>query len=388
MNALSSPKVLTTRRKRIALFSSDPQLRRDIATRLDSLAIYDVQVAEAEAFLAGPPAEGRPSVVILDVGEGELLAGSRLVDARAAWANVPLVALSGELGSEQMRNLVRLNAADWLRKPFDGKELINAVTFHGSGSQASKSRIITFIGATGGAGATTLALSAADHLASRSAEGAAGTCLVDLDFQHANCSAYLNVYTEFDIEGVIANPDRLDVELMDLIKLTRKPGFTLYSFERPSLPFASNGQDFVFKLLDLAAYRFEDVVIDLPNVETPWQNSVLSTSDEIFLVFELNIASLRHAKHLFQRIRGLRGNGANITLIANKRKRKLFGNHFSPGELEKIFKQPHIKAVSLDTPLLTDALNRALLPSEVHARARFNKDVKAIFRERLDAKAR
>lgn len=387
MNALN-PKVLPTRRKRIALFSADPQLRRDVATRLDALAIYDVQVAETDAFLKGPPAEGRPTVVILDVGDGDLLAGSGLVDARAAWGNVPLVALSGELGSDQMRNLVRLNAADWLRKPFDGKELINAVTFHDSGSEASKSRVITFIGATGGAGATTLALSAADYLASKSAERAASTCLVDLDFQRANCSAYLNIYNEFDIEGVVTNPDRLDVELMDLIKLTRKPGFTLYSFERPSLPYEANGQDFVFKLLDLAAYRFEDVIIDLPNVETPWLNSVLSTSDEIFIVFELNIASLRHAKHLYQKIRSLRGSGASIMLVANKQKRKLFGNHFSRRELEKVFKMPHIKAVSLDSPLLTDALNRALLPSEAHSGARFNKDLKAIFRERLDAKAR
>ena len=57
-------------------------------------------------------------------------------------------------------------------------------------------------------------------------------------------------------------------------------------------------------------------------------------------------------------------------------------------ELQKIFKMPHIKSVSLDAPLLTDAVNRALLPSEVHSRARFNKDVKAMLRERLDAKPR
>jgi pilus assembly protein CpaE len=55
--------------------------------------------------------------------------------------------------------------------------------------------------------------------------------------------------------------------------------------------------------------------------------------------------------------------------------------------LEKVFKAPHIKSVSLDIPLLSDALNRALLPSEVHARARFNKDLKLMFRERLDAAA-
>jgi pilus assembly protein CpaE len=387
MNALNT-KIQPTRRKRIALYSADARFKQDVAARLDALAIYDVQVEDAEAFLKGPRADARPSVAIFDVGQGEMLDSERLAEARTAWASVPLIALSGELQAEQMRALVRLNTADWLRKPVDPKELINAVTFHDSGSEANKSRVITFIGANGGAGATTLALSAADYLARKSPQNAAGTCIVDLDFQRANCSGYLNIYNEFDLAGVVSSPDRLDVELMDIIKLTHKRGFTLYSFERPGLPFEPGGAQFVFRLLDLAAYRFDDVVLDLPDIETPWQKTVLSTSDEIFLVFELNVASLRRAKGIYTRIRELRGGAANVTLIANKRKRKLFGNHFSKGELEKIFKMPHIKAVSLDTPLLTDALNRALLPSEVHQSARFNKDVTSIFRERLDGAKR
>jgi pilus assembly protein CpaE len=384
----ASTKILPTRRKRIALFSADTNLRNDVSTRLESLAIYDVQVHEPELFLEGPKGDQKPSVVIFDVGEGGLLGSPKLNDARAAWAGVPLIALSGDLPDDRIRTLVRLNAADWLRKPFDNKELINAVSFHDSGTAAAKSRVITFISASGGAGATTLALAASEYLAKKSSDAAAATCLVDLDFQHANCSSYLNLYNEFDLTGVITQPERLDVELMDIIKLMRAPGFTLYSFERPELPFEPKGQDFVFKLLDLAAYRFDNVVIDLPNRETPWSNTVLSTSDEIFLVFELNIVSLRHAKQIYSRIRELRGSAASVTLVANKHKRKLFGNHFSRSELQKIFKMPHIKSVSLDAPLLTDAVNRALLPSEVHSRARFNKDVKALLRERLDAKPR
>ncbi|TIU08736.1 MAG: pilus assembly protein, partial [Mesorhizobium sp.] len=112
--------------------------------------------------------------------------------------------------------------------------------------------------------------------------------------------------------------------------------------------------------------------------------SVLRTSDEIFIVFELNVASLRQGKRLYKKIRELRGNGVSITLVANKHKRKWFGNHFSRSELEKIFKAPHIKSLVLDNALLADALNRAILPSEVDSRARFNKDLKRMFKERLD----
>lgn len=383
MNAIDT-RVLPTKRKQVALFSSDPNFRRDVTTRLDALAIYDVKVSEAVEFLKGPPVDARPGIIILDLGSGELLGDGAIVEARSKWATVPLIAVSGELSSEQTRVLVRMNASDWLHKPLDPKELLNAVTFHDTGSQGTKSRIVTFIAASGGAGATTLAISAAEHLASKSAERAASTCLVDLDFQSANCGAYLNQFNQFDLSGIIGQPDRLDVELMDVIKLSRPSGLTLYSFERPQLPFEPHGADFVFRLLDLVAYRFDDIVIDLPNIETPWHESVLRTSDEIFIVFELNVASLRQGKRLYKKIRELRGNAVSITLVANKHKRKWFGNHFSRSELEKIFKAPHIKSLALDNALLADALNRAILPSEVDGRARFNKDLKRMFKERLD----
>lgn len=384
MNAISQ-KVLPTRRKRIALYSSDAQFRREVAMRLESLAIYDVQVADAAAFLRGSIPDAKPTVIILDVGDGEILLEPALSAARASWASVPLIAVSAELAPDRMRNLVRINASDWLHKPLDGKDLLNAVTFHDSGSHASRSRVVTFISASGGAGATTLALSAAKHIGDKSAQHAAGTCLVDLDFQSASCSAYLNLSNQFDIESIVGQPDRLDVELMDVIKLMRQPGFTIYSFERPSLPFEPAGRDFVLKLLDLVAYRFENVIVDLPNLETPWQSSVLSTSDEIFVVFELNVASLRQAKRLYTRIREIKGNTASVTLVANKHKRKLFGNHFSKGELEKIFAAKHIKSVAFDQDLMSDALNRAMLPAEIQRRARLNLDLKRIFEERVDA---
>jgi pilus assembly protein CpaE len=387
MNAIDQ-RVQTTRRKRVILFSSDARFREDVSTRLNSLAIYDVQVLDSEQFLLGKAPEMRPSIVILDINDPAMLNNATLAAARQSWGSVPLIAIAEELLPDQMRQLVRLRASDLLRKPLDNRDLINAVTFHDSGLEGVRSRVVTFIGASGGAGATTFALSAARHFASKSSEKAAATCLVDLDFHGANCGAYINLQNGFDLDNIVRNPDRLDVELMDVIKLTHAPGFTVYSFERPTIPFEPNGADFVLRMLDLVAYRFEEVVIDLPNQATPWFDSVVQSSDKIFIIFEVNISSLRQAKRLYAQVRELRGNDVDVTFVANKRKRKLFGNPFSQKDLEKVFKAPNIKSASLDTDLMTEALNRGLLPSEVHPRARFNKEVQKIFRERLDVGAR
>ena len=72
MNA-PNPKVLPTRRKRISLFSGDPQLRREVTARLDALALYDVASADAEVLdacgawfnLAGRVASGIPEAKIV-----------------------------------------------------------------------------------------------------------------------------------------------------------------------------------------------------------------------------------------------------------------------------------------------------------------------------------
>ena len=114
MNVIDS-KVLPTRRKRIALFSSDPQFCREVTGRLDALAIYDVHVADAEAFLNPDVHDFRPSVIILDLAEGDMLSDPEISAARATWGITPLIAVSNELKPEQMRNLVRINFI--LQKP-------------------------------------------------------------------------------------------------------------------------------------------------------------------------------------------------------------------------------------------------------------------------------
>jgi pilus assembly protein CpaE len=41
--------------------------------------------------------------------------------------------------------------------------------------------------------------------------------------------------------------------------------------------------------------------------------------------------------------------------------------------------------VAYDRQLMSDALNRAMLPAEINGRARFNRDLRQIFEERINA---
>jgi pilus assembly protein CpaE len=374
------PPKAKTRRKPIAVFSSDKTFLAETVSRLNALAIYDVMEGEPRAFLAGRPPQGRPTLVVLDIAHGELLTDPQLPTAKEAWGDTPILAVSAELGSDKVRQLVRLGAVDWFRKPVDAKELINSVIQHDGLSKVGESRVSTFISATGGAGATTMALAAASVLAKK-AKAPDETCVVDLDFEGAICSSYLNLVNEFDLDNVVNQPGRLDIELLDVIKLERDPGITLFSFERADMPFTRNGHDFVLRLLDLAAFRYHDVIIDMPNLSTPWFNDVLRNSNRIFVVCEFNIPSLRQARRLVRRIREQRGNSDAVTIIVNKDSRSFFGRPISRKDAEKIFADKEVHTIARDDALMNEALNRALLPSDISPRSRTVKQIKKLFDE-------
>ncbi|MBU1336406.1 MAG: hypothetical protein KJ944_07480 [Alphaproteobacteria bacterium] len=143
--------------------------------------------------------------------------------------------------------MVRLQARDWLQKPFNDTEFLATLARVDSASTAEQSRVTTVIGAAGGAGATTIALMAMSQLAKGAPDGQ--VALADLDFQIASSGSYLNLRSEFDIDAIAANPDRLDLELLDTIKLHYAPNMSLYAFERPHLNFAPEARRFVLACL-------------------------------------------------------------------------------------------------------------------------------------------
>lgn len=363
-------------RRHLIIISADPALRTRLATQIRADGRYQVEDDEPEPFLAGGRGD-RADLVILDVGDGAMLGDVRLPAARDRLERRPLIVLSDALPPEQARAVVRLQAADWLQRPFADADLMASLAQVEGAVASNNSRVSTFVPATGGAGATTLALMAAQWLAT--GDKSADIGYVDLDFQSASASTYLNLRNGFDLDALIANPERLDAELLDLIRLDREPGIALYSFERPDLTFAATAKRFVLRLLDLVAVRHRQVVIDLPNLATPWFAEVLASSDDVFVVLECNVPSLRQARRLIQRARQIRGDKNRIVPVVNKTNFKLLGNTISRGDIAKMLDDPIIMSVGRDVELTTDALNRALLPAEVSRRAKPVREAGKVF---------
>ncbi len=358
------------RRREIAVFSDDLDFRSEARRRLTTVPEYEVIERNAGAVLSGDRELLEFDLVIVDIGDGEMLGDQHLAEYRRALGDTPFITISSNLSAEQMRRLVQLASTDWLPRPVEGRSLLDAVSEHLKGGRVGKSNIYTFMSCVGGAGGSMLALSAAAHIAGkRKSRRGIDTCLVDLDFSAAACGFYLDVSNEFNLDGFVADPSRIDLEMLDIIKHDLDAGFSLLSFRKPELLSHSRGQDFVLRLLDVAAYRYRNVVIDLPRYDTPFSDTVLKGSDQIFLVTLLTIPAIKYARDTYMRLREARGSGENVHLIVNKNRARLFSSGISRKEVEKVFKGHTINFLPEDNDLMAEAVNRGILPQDVSKRS-------------------
>ena len=358
---------------RVLVFSTLPDARR----RLDLAITSSGRFTPLE--FDGARREGlgiRPYAGVVDVGDGSVLDSPQLGRIRETLNGAPLIVTSNALSPERTRQLLKLGAVDWLQEPFSDVDIVRALDLLASVGGKS-AMVATFVPASGGAGATTLALLAADSIARRSKTGRAS--VIDLDFQSANCAAYLGATSEFDIDSFVDNPDRLDHELLDLMKKVHEPRISLYSFERPGLYFHPRAREFVLRFLDLAVTKTDAILIDLPNLRTPWFADVVRHSDVTFVVSELNVPSLGRTRRLLAEIADIRGGSAGVEVVMNKAEFKLFGNVIARKDVEKMLGSVPFHTVSADQQLANDAINRGLLLSEIGSRSKLVRDAQSLF---------
>src|SRR5690606_17963429 len=147
---------------------------------------------------------------------------------------------------QRARKVVKLQAVDWIEKPVHPREVLSAVLASG-GAAATVAKVVTFISASGGAGSTFLALQTAAAVAGGK-KASTDVAVLDLDFQKADVGGHINLANEFDIDGIIAEPNRIDPELLETIQVKAKNGVSIYSFRRPEIYVSDKGPRFVFNM--------------------------------------------------------------------------------------------------------------------------------------------
>ena len=355
----------------IVAISDRPDFLKLVRSSLSAVPAYDVRELGTKSALGSGAGRTPADIVLLDVASGAILEDDGVFELRRSLASVPLIVVSEDLTPERMRRLVQLNATDWLHEPVNSRVLLDGVAEQLHGRRAHRSEVFAFIPCAGGAGATSLAISAAAHWSRKA--GASGICLVDLDFVGGSCGRYLDMENEFELENVLKAPERIDLELLEILKRDNSAGFALLSFRRPDRQIAEITDEFVYRLLDIVTFHYTKVILDLPSYPAPWVEQTLRNSDQVFLITERTVPGLKNAK---DKLEGLLRTGRSpdsIHLVLNKDRRRMFSVDIGAREIERLFQSKEIIFLPDNWPLASEALNRGVPVNAVNRRAKLVK---------------
>jgi pilus assembly protein CpaE len=330
-----------------------------------ALSVLQGSLASAEGDLDGVEA----TVVVVDLDgatSGDMQALERLT--RAGSRLPPIVAVTGGIDADLARTLVQLRVADFLVKPVQPAELVRTcarVVKAPAAEAHTEAQIYTFLSAVGGAGVTTLAIQSAMALLNSGPRARSSTCLVDLDFQHGACADYLDIEPRLNLGEIEPRPERLDRQLLEIMLSHHSSGLAVVAAPNHLAEMRSFDPDVVTRLLDLVSSHFDYVVFDMPRTWFSWTDSVLLGSNKLFIISEMTVPGLRHAKNLVEAIQERLGEGPKPQVIVNRFVQRMFSSGLRRADAEQVLGDSFAGCIPNHYGLVREAIDRGIPLDEV-----------------------
>jgi pilus assembly protein CpaE len=195
--------------------------------------------------------------------------------------------------------------------------------------------------------------------------GKAATCLVDLDFQHGACADYLDLEPRLNLGEIEPRPERLDRQLLEVMLSHHPSGLAVVAAPNRPAEMRSFDPDVVTRLLDLVSSHFDYVVFDMPRTWFSWTDSVLLGSNKLFIVSEMTVPGLRHAKQLVEAVRERLGDGPQPQVIINRFVQKLFSSGLRKNDIEQVLGDSFAACIPNNYGLVREAIDRGVPLDEV-----------------------
>lgn len=214
------------------------------------------------------------------------------------------------------RELMRRGASEYLVAPLDPLRLIEVISgLYADPDRRPVGRVVAFMGSRGGSGSSTLCHNIGWCVAE---ELAINTTIVDLDLPFGTVALNFNDEPGQSVADALATPERLDDVLIERILLKRGEYLSLFAAPASIERDYDHSLEAFESVLDVVRQSASCVFVDLPHVWTPWVKATLIAADEIVLVANPDLASLRNTKNIMDVMRANRPNDLPPRLILNK----------------------------------------------------------------------
>lgn len=354
----------------VVVLTADVEFEKMVRSTFSASPQIDLRVVSATVASAGEQIDVTgATVVVIDLDakrDDEMAAMARLMTRIGAWP--PVVVVTQDFEADVARTLIQMRVSDFLVKPISPVELVRtcARVAHPPTTDTTEAEIYTFLPAVGGAGVTTLAIQTALLLLSNGSRGGASACLVDLNFQNGSCADYLDLEPRLDLNEIEPHPDRLDKQLLDVMISYHASGLAVLAAPSRPAEMRSFDPDVVTKLLDLVSTHFDHVVIDMPRTWFSWTDAVLFGSNRLFIVSEMTVPGLKHARQLVGAIRErLNEGGPSPQVIVNRFEERLLSGGLKKRDIEQALGKDFAAVVPNFYRLVREAIDRGVPLEEV-----------------------
>ena len=303
----------------IIIVSPDEGLARDLRAALGS-----ADVAYESTVLSSYPTRGqlrtllesragKLGAIVIDVGD-QARALELIREAKESQPELVAVAADTTSRADSILAAMRAGASEYLVPPFDVNQLRQSLQARPKADRSSKTkgRLICFLPAQGGNGASTVALHVADAISRQIKQK---VLLVDFDFHSGTVAFRLRLKPEFTLADALARNDVID-ELWPRI-VTTWNGLDVL----PSPDFAHVSPDRLDRIPEVfrsASYLYPCVIIDLPSSVYSSSQDVFRLADKIYLVSTPEVMSLHLARRKISQFMDLGIASEDVRLILNR----------------------------------------------------------------------
>jgi pilus assembly protein CpaE len=261
--------------------------------------------------------ETSPNLIIVEnrASIGELYAHlEALADVCVAGTKVIVIGNANDVGI--YRELLFRGVSDYAVGPLDPVSIISLIARAYQESETSRfGRVLAFIGASGGAGSSTIAQNVAATIAR---SYGCSVIFTDLDLPFGTAGLGFDLNPSETISQALDDASRLDDILLERLLIKHEehlqvlpaPATLDQSHELP--------EDAFERVLDVAQANASVVVVDVPRVWTPWVRKTLLAADEVVITALPNLASFRNVKNLIEMLKKTRLNDEPPKLVINQ----------------------------------------------------------------------
>jgi pilus assembly protein CpaE len=300
--------------------SGDSEFRSTISTLLRSSGLSIGIIDEKHSSGTWP------DLAVVDIRSGTLASVEAIERLRASWPSATIFAIAGASEPDQILRAMRAGANEYLTWAARESSAALAENFktalkraadrHRPSKENGKGCVtLSFFGAKGGAGTTTMAVNTAIEVARLSKRS---TLIVDLHSFVGEVALFLGVRPRFTLIDAIDNLHRIDQEFLKELVVRHKSGLDILAggdqIDRPN----SHDAPAVEQLLQHLSRSYDFIIIDAGTVTTPVADVAVFAAESIYLVANPDIASVRNAHRIVDRFEQLGATRDRLRVLLNR----------------------------------------------------------------------